>query len=174
MPVSPRPEAANCLTRDVRERARVQFGAQNGGGAVLAEMDAVRYEVRRRMPAVVRQPVNLVLEDEEAGVAKAAAPAVGFVLKEPAVVFALAARDSDQDPSADAAQFAHGLVQSSLLRVEAVPGAVAADVLDRRDAEDDVERMLLERQVAEVGLHRSQPGDVGTGEVDSDELRRTE
>ena len=57
-----------------------------------------------------------------------------------------------------------------VLGVEPVAGVVGADVLERRDAEDEVERAVAERQVADVGLDARQTGNVGGGEVDADEL----
>src|SRR4051812_16257966 len=45
-------------------------------------------------------------------------------------------------------------------------------MLERRHAEDEVERACVEREPAHVGLHRRHPGDVALREVDAAELLR--
>ncbi len=58
--------------------------------------------------------------------------------------------------------------------VDVVDLVVAADVLERRDAEREIERRVRERQVAHVGDDSAEARHVGAREVDADELVRTE
>ena len=57
---------------------------------------------------------------------------------------------------------------------EPVGAVVQPDVLERRDAEDDVEGAALERELADVGRDGVQAGHVGRGQIDADELRRAQ
>src|SRR5439155_15477671 len=59
-------------------------------------------------------------------------------------------------------------------RVDVVDLVVAADVLERRDAEREVEPRVGERQLTHVGDDRPEPGYVGMREVGTDELGRAE
>ena len=127
-----------------------------------------------QIASVVAKLVHLLLEDEEAGAPEAAPPALRVVLNEPAVIAGLAARHRDEDAPADAPQLAQPLVEPARCRLEAIALVVGADVLDRRDAEDDVERAVRERQRTDVRDDAAQAGHLRLGEVDADELGRAE
>ena len=47
-------------------------------------------------------------------------------------------------------------------------------MLERRDAEDDVEGSIRERQAPDVGDHAAYTGDISLGEVDADDLACSE
>ncbi len=61
---------------------------------------------------------------------------------------------------------------SPLVAVDPQPVAlvVAPDVLERRDADRELERTLAEGELPDVGERRAQPGNLGLREVDADEL----
>jgi hypothetical protein len=71
----------------------------------------------------------------------------------------------------DAVQLAERRLVALVLagRVDVVDVVIAADVLEGRDAEGEVERRLRERQRADVGRDRAQAGYVRRREVDADE-----
>src|SRR5204863_6785934 len=91
------------------------------------------------------------------------------------MILLLAARHGHDDPAAaggDAPELAERLELAAVaLRARSVDAVVAADVLERRDAEDEVERGVVEREGAHVGHDGSHAGYVRPDDVDADQLR---
>ena len=91
------------------------------------------------------------------------------------MILGLAGWDGDDEPALRREDAAELLERRSravrvALLVGAVDAIVAPDVLERRDAEREVEGAVLERQVADVRDDRPHPGHVRLGQVDADEL----
>ncbi len=132
-----------------------------------------------RQPSPV-QLVRLDLLHEEACLGEERRPARLVLLPEPPVITGLAERHRDEEASTSP-EHAPELAECRVPRpgvgfgLEPVHGVVGADVLERRDEEDLVERLVRERELANVrddGLH---PLDVTRREIDPDELdSRTE
>ena len=126
-------------------------------------------------PAVRRVHVQLVLVHEEPATLEQVDPVLRRPLDLPALVVELAGRHADEDaavlPDHTPQLAQRGLVAALVAcAVDRVDAVVPPDVLERRDAEDELERRVLEGELADVGEDRSQPGHLGLGEVDADEL----
>jgi uncharacterized cupredoxin-like copper-binding protein len=118
--------------------------------------------------------VHLLVVDVEVGLAEPGAPRVCRLPEEP-VGAGRADRDGQEDLAAacrDAPQRPERLEWRLriVLRAEVIPGVVAADVLERGDAEDGVERPGVEGEPPHVRLHRRHPGDLALREVDAYEF----
>src|SRR6185503_5759446 len=138
-------------------RRQLRAEDRGRGGPALAVPQSGRIEFGRRPPAVVGQLVRLLLLDEEPGSGEEPRPAADVVLVEPAVVGRLAAGDRDQQAAARSEHPAELAERGQprravVLGFEAVAAVVGADVLEGRDAEDEVEAAVLERELADVGL----------------------
>ena len=90
------------------------------------------------------------------------------------MILLLAARDGDDDAATarrDPAQLAERRELTALaLRARPVDPVVPSDVLERRDAEDEVEARVRERQLTDVGDDRVHLRDLGLDQVDAHEL----
>ena len=149
---------------------RPELGDEHRAGGAVAVSRSFRLGQRRRPPAFTRAEVQLVLEDEEAAPLEQRDPFERRALQVPAVVFVLPGRDAHEQatvvrehPAELAQRRFVALVVARVL--DPVDGVVAADVLERRDAEPELEAAALERQSAHVGDHVG-----GLGEVDGDQL----
>ncbi len=102
-------------------------------------------------------------------------PAADVLLPEPAVVARLAERHGDEEAPGrpqDPAKLAQRSSAARLVCVslDAVDLVVGADVLERRDEQDLVERAIGKGQRARVGHDRLEAGNLGLGEIGADEL----
>jgi uncharacterized cupredoxin-like copper-binding protein len=93
------------------------------------------------------------------------------------VVLRLAAGYGDQEPSTageDAAELLERRERGAGIGLGrgSVDAVVAPHVLERRDAEREIEGAVLEREAAHVGNDRPHPRHARLDEVDADELRR--
>jgi UDP-glucose 4-epimerase len=153
---------------------RPELGDEHSTGDAVAVARVSGLCRRRRPPALGGAKVQLVLEDDEAGPLEERDPLERRALQVPAEILALTGRDAEEEPSVarqHTVQLSERALVTVLVRsgVDAVHGVVAPDVLERRDADREIEAATLEREVAHVG------DDVGRlGEIDGDEVMRVE
>src|SRR5207302_754101 len=149
-------------------------GAEDGGRAALAVADAARIEGRGRPPPVLAERVDLLFLDPQARLEEETVPRVGLSLHEPAVILVLAARHGDDDspaPGRDAPELGERACFAAFaLIARAVDAVVPADVLERRDAEREVERRVGEGELAHVTDDAPHAWELRGDEVDADEL----
>jgi len=163
----------------LRDPRRPELREEHGSRAVLAVPRGACLGERRRPPAVRAASVQLVLEHEEAGALEDGDPVLRRALQLPALVVALAGRNADEQ-AALARQHAMQLAQRGFVsfflarRIDVVHLVVAPDVLERRDAEDQLERSIGERQRPHVADDGPQSRDVGSRQVGAREVGRTE
>ena len=119
--------------------------------------------------------VQLVLEDDEAVALEELDPLERRPLQVPPVILVPAGGNAHEQPSV-AREHAPELAQRRSVPVvvrpgvEAVHRVVAPDMLERRDAEREVEVPVFERQVAYVGDDVGGLGEVGRDELGGAEL----
>ena len=162
-------------------RARPQLRQQHRSGARSGRAvgDAAHLVGSRAAPAVLAVEIQLVLVDEEAAALEQPHPVVHRALHLPALVVVLAGRHAHEQPAL-AREHAMQLAQGGLVagvvarRVDVVDLVVAADVLERREAERQVDRAVGERQLAHVRDDGAESRDGLLAEVDADEVVRAE
>ncbi len=163
------------------DAARPELGEQDGArtGAARAVADAAHLGGDCAPPAVVAVEVQLVLEDEEAAPLEQRDPVVHRPLHLPALVVVLSRRHADEQAALGrehAVQLAQGGLVARVVarRLDVVDRVVAADVLEGRDAEHQVEGAVGERQLACVGDDGAEARNRLVGEIDADQLSRAE